>query len=75
MGGYAANVWSVYAMFIVFLTVNLLWPLRKKKQLMREIRRRQIVNEQSEQQTEKSAPVMQALEPLVDAAKPAGENT
>ena len=75
MGGYAANVWSVYAMFIVFLTVNLLWPLRKKKQMLREIKRRQVVNEEMSKQ--KAAPdvAMEPLEPLMDAGKTAGEGT
>jgi heme exporter protein D len=75
MGGYAANVWSVYAMFAVFLAFNLLWPLRKKKQLMREIKRRQIVNEQAHKQAEPETPVMQPLEPLADAASPAGDKS
>ena len=40
MGGYAFNVWSVYALFLVFLTVNLVGPIRKRKQIMRNLRRR-----------------------------------
>ena len=31
MGGYAFNVWSVYGMFLIFLTVNLYGPLRKNR--------------------------------------------
>lgn len=46
MGGYAFNVWSVYALFAVFLTANLVLPLRRKKQLLRELKRRRIVNEE-----------------------------
>ena len=75
MGGYAANVWSVYAMFAVFLTVNLVWPLRRKKQLLREIKRRQVVNEEMSKQEAAPATAMEPLEPLMDAGKPAGEGT
>lgn len=46
MGGYAFNVWSVYALFAIFLTANLVLPLRRKKQLLRELKRRRIVNEE-----------------------------
>ncbi len=41
MGGYAFNVWSVYALFALFLTANLLLPLRRHRRILRE-RRRQI---------------------------------
>jgi len=75
MGGYAANVWSVYAMFAVFLTANLLWPLRKKKHLLREIKRRQIVNEETGKQSRSEELAMPSLEPLVDTGKAAGEST
>ena len=44
MGGYAFNVWSVYILFILFFFINLYYPLLKKKQIMREQRRRQVVN-------------------------------
>ena len=40
MGGYAFNVWSVYALFFIFLIVNLALPLRKKKAIMKEQKRR-----------------------------------
>ena len=40
MGGYAFNVWSVYALFLIFLTVNLVAPIRKRKQIMRNFKRR-----------------------------------
>lgn len=75
MGGYAANVWSVYAMFVVFLTINLLLPLRRKKKLIADIKRRQIVNEEMSKQTAEPSVAMQTLEPLLDAGKPAGEGT
>jgi heme exporter protein D len=44
MGGYAFNVWSVYTLFILFFFINLYYPLLKRKQIMREQRRRQVVN-------------------------------
>ena len=31
MGGYAFNVWAVYALFVVFFSVNLYYPLMQKK--------------------------------------------
>ena len=44
MGGYAFNVWSVYALFILFFFINLYFPLLKRKQIMREQKRRLVVN-------------------------------
>lgn len=46
MGGYAFNVWSVYGLFVIFLAANLILPLRRKKQLIKELKRRQTVNDQ-----------------------------
>lgn len=40
MGGYAFNVWSVYALFAVFLIANLALPLRRRKSILREQKRR-----------------------------------
>ena len=40
MGGYAFNVWSVYALFAIFLTANLAFPLRRRRRILREQRRR-----------------------------------
>ncbi len=40
MGGYAFNVWSVYALFAIFLVANLALPLRKRRRILREQRRR-----------------------------------
>ncbi len=40
MGGYAFNVWSVYALFAVFLIANLALPLRKRRLILREHKRR-----------------------------------
>ena len=37
MGGYAFNVWSVYSMFLIFLTINLYGPLRKNRQIIRDL--------------------------------------
>jgi|ETNmetMinimDraft_11_1059920.scaffolds.fasta_scaffold458813_2 heme exporter protein D len=44
MGGYAFNVWSVYGMFTVFLLANLLVPMRRNKQIIRDIKRRNLLN-------------------------------
>ena len=51
MGGYAFNVWSVYALFALFLIANLYLPLRKKKQIMRDLKRRMLLNKASQQNT------------------------
>ena len=40
MGGFAFNVWSVYGMFLIFLTINLYGLLRKNRQIIRDLRRR-----------------------------------
>ena len=47
MGGYAFNVWSVYGLFAIFLAANLIIPLRRKKQLLKELKRRRAVHEQA----------------------------
>ena len=39
MGGYAFNVWAVYALFAVFLVVNLWFPLVKRKRIIRNLKR------------------------------------
>ena len=46
MGGYAFNVWSVYGLFAVFVIANLSLPLIKRKQIMREQKRRLLVNDE-----------------------------
>ncbi|MDG2249984.1 MAG: heme exporter protein CcmD [Gammaproteobacteria bacterium] len=43
MGGYAFNVWSVYALFLLFFFINLYFPILKRKQIMREQKRRLLV--------------------------------
>ena len=40
MGGYALNVWGVYAIFVFFVGVNLLGPLRRRRKILRDLRRR-----------------------------------
>lgn len=45
MGGYAFNVWSVYALFAVFIAVNLVAPMLRRRQLIKELRRRQAMDE------------------------------
>lgn len=47
MGGYAFNVWSVYFIFLVFFAINLLMPLLRKKQIIREQKRRQVLARES----------------------------
>ncbi|NKB31563.1 MAG: heme exporter protein CcmD [Pseudomonadales bacterium] len=47
MGGYAFNVWSVYMLFILFFFINLYFPLLKKKQIIREQKRRLVVSKES----------------------------
>ena len=48
MGGYAFNVWSVYGMFIIFLAINLYGPLRKNKQIIRDLKRRYAINSEAQ---------------------------
>ncbi len=50
MGGYGFNVWSVYAVFAVFIAVNLIAPIRKRKQIVKDLKRRAVLNENSDQQ-------------------------
>ena len=40
MGGYAFNVWSVYAIFAVFIAVNILLPIIRRKKIVKELKRR-----------------------------------
>ena len=44
MGGYAFYVWSVYALFLLFFFINLYFPILKRKQIIREQKRRLLVN-------------------------------
>jgi heme exporter protein D len=37
MGGYAFYVWSAYAVVAVVLIANLIYPLRRRRRLLREI--------------------------------------
>ena len=37
MGGYAAYVWSAYALTAVTLAVSVIAPMRRRKQLIREL--------------------------------------
>lgn len=73
MGGYAFNVWSVYGLFVIFLAANLILPLRRKKQLLKELQRRRAVNEQV---VEKEASEAEVKLPSLDAsATTLGEST
>ena len=40
MGGYAFNVWSVYALFAIFVIANLTLPVRKRRLILRDQKRR-----------------------------------
>tara|TARA_Y100000814_G_scaffold48797_1_gene30239 strand:- start:482 stop:691 length:210 start_codon:yes stop_codon:yes gene_type:complete len=40
MGGYAFNVWSVYAIFVVFVVVNTLLPILRREKIVKELKRR-----------------------------------
>ena len=40
MGGYAFNVWSVYAIFTVFIIVNLVFPIRDRKKILRDLKKK-----------------------------------
>jgi len=54
MGGYGFNVWSVYALFAVFIAINLIMPLRKKEKIIRQLKRRALIDAeiQNEDSTE-----------------------
>ncbi len=45
MGGYGFNVWSVYAVFFIFVLVNLIAPMRKRKQIVKDLKRKAMLNE------------------------------
>lgn len=53
MGGYGFNVWSVYALFAVFVAVNLILPMRKRDRIIRQLKRRATID--AEIQSEESA--------------------
>jgi len=46
MGGYGFNVWSVYGLFAIFVAVNLVLPLRKKQKILRQLKRRLMLEEE-----------------------------
>ena len=52
MGGHAFNVWSVYALFLIFLLANVLGPLQTRKRIYRELKRRTLINQTSTQTSE-----------------------
>ena len=47
MGGYAFNVWSVYLLFVIFFAINLYHPLLRKKQILKEQKRRLLLGRKS----------------------------
>ena len=40
MGGYAFNVWSVYAIFGIFIVVNIFLPVIRREKIIKELKRR-----------------------------------
>ena len=50
MGGYAFNVWSVYILFALFFGINLYHPVLRKKQIIREQRRRLLLDQDTQNQ-------------------------
>lgn len=40
MGGYAFNVWSVYAIFGIFVAVNIFLPVIRREKIIKELKRR-----------------------------------
>lgn len=54
MGGYGFNVWSVYALFAIFVAVNLILPLRKKQKIIRQLKRRMTLDAQIQSEDDSS---------------------
>lgn len=50
MGGYAFNVWSVYLLFLIFFAINLYHPLLRKRQIIREQKRRLLLEQEGQNQ-------------------------
>lgn len=48
MGGYAFHVWTVYLLFLIFFTINLYHPLLRKRQIIREQKRRLLLARETE---------------------------
>lgn len=46
MGGYGFKIWSVYGLFAIFIAANLMLPMRKRKQILREQKRRLTINDE-----------------------------
>jgi heme exporter protein D len=55
MGGYGFNVWSVYALFAIFVAVNLIFPMRKKQKIMRQLKRRMTIDAEIEAEDSNSS--------------------
>ena len=51
MGGYAFNVWSVYILFSLFFFINLYFPLLRRKQIIREQKRRLMISNEKTTET------------------------
>ena len=48
MGNYAFNVWSVYALFAAFFVINIYFPLLRRKQILKEQKRRLILSTEAD---------------------------
>ena len=55
MCGYGFNVWSVYALFAIFVAVNLIFPMRKKQKIMRQLKRRMTIDAEIEAEDSNSS--------------------
>lgn len=55
MGEYGFNVWSVYTLFALFFAINLYFPLLRRKQILREQKRRQFLQTQAPRESADSA--------------------
>jgi len=52
MGGYGFNVWSVYALFAIFVAVNLILPLRKKQKIIHQLKQRMTLDAEIQSEDE-----------------------
>ena len=62
MGGYAFNVWSVYALFILFFFINLYFPLLRRRQIIRDQRRRLVLQRETRGELDSDDAVQAAVE-------------
>lgn len=46
MGGDGVKIWAVYGLFFIFLATNLILPMRKRKQIFKEQKRRLVIQQE-----------------------------